>query len=392
MVTMVTPFLGYTAMAYCQDEAPPTHHQDEPTPTPNPHHQRQRVVAMVNQLQQTFVNTLQRLEPNKTQNFYPVSWLRDEGLHGGGTRYQSPATSTTFKQATVNVSSVHFDDVVKYPIDSATALSVIIHPTHPFAPSMHFHISFMEPRHGKAYWRLIADLNPTHPTVEDEQTFANALSNVKHVSKELYLDAQEFGNKYFYIPSLGRHRGTCHFFVGKLEEDELGFDDSCALARALAETALTTYETLVEKARANHPIADVSVGERELQIAYHTLYVYQVLTLDRGTTHGLMAHNQNDVGTLGSLPPVIDPALLRHWMEQRTLGPQKELLAQVLAIVPEDGTINDSTRGQLAEVVRTHYRSSAEARKHQANLDLNWWKERTTLRVMNGGGKRPSVE
>ena len=33
----------------------------------------------------------------------------------------------------------------------------------------------------------------------------------------------------------------------------------------------------------------------------HSLF-FQVLTLDRGTTHGLLAHGDNDVGTLGSLP------------------------------------------------------------------------------------------
>ena len=45
-------------------------------------------------------------------------------------------------------------------------------------------------------------------------------------------------------------------------------------------------------------------------------YLFQVLTLDRGTTHGLLAHSENDVGTLGSLPTVVDRQLLQSWMEK----------------------------------------------------------------------------
>ena len=41
---------------------------------------------------------------------------------------------------------------------------------------------------------------------------------------------------------------------------------------------------------------------RKKQLAYHTRYFYQVLLLDRGTTAGLLVHDDNDVGTLGSLP------------------------------------------------------------------------------------------
>jgi coproporphyrinogen III oxidase len=374
-LAMVGPLLGLTAVTHCQSNPIDTNSGSQSN--------RQRVVNIVNKLQLRFVTKLQELDSNKEKSFYPISWLRDDGLHGGGTRYQSPLKSNVFKQATVNVSSVYFDDVSKYPIDSATALSVIIHPKHPYAPSMHFHISYTEPRKGKAYWRLIADLNPAIPLVEDKEAFSSAIQNVQYISKELYSDSEIFGNKYFYIPSLGRHRGIYHMFVGKLDEDEICFDDSCDLAIDLAEKAVTTYAMLVEKAILKYP--DISKEDLDQQIAYHTLYLYQVLTLDRGTTHGLMAHNQNDVGTLGSLPPVIDIELLEHWMK-RTPTPQNILLKKVLDIIPMNGEINDNTKSQLANILRIHYKSNIEARKNQADLDLQWWAERTKLRLVSDNG------
>ena len=128
------------------------------------------------------------------------------------------------------------------------------------------------------------------------------------------------------------------------------------------------------------PFNTITADEQEQQLAYHTLYLYQVLTLDRGTTHGLMAHDQNDIGTLGSLPPAINCELLRHWI-QRTPSPQNQLLDTVLEIIPDNGSITDETRGELAKLVRKHYRSNKEARLQQADLDLKWWAEKSQLRV-----------
>ena len=55
--------------------------------------------------------------------------------------------------------------------DSATALSVILHPQNPHAPSMHFHISWTEMKSGEGSWRMIADLNPAIPKGPDIKAF-----------------------------------------------------------------------------------------------------------------------------------------------------------------------------------------------------------------------------
>ena len=47
--------------------------------------------------------------------------------------------------------------------------------------------------------------------------------------------------------------------------------------------------------------------------------------MDRGTTAGLLVHEQNDMGILGSLPPQVDKNLLSSWGSRLTT-PQDVLL------------------------------------------------------------------
>jgi coproporphyrinogen III oxidase len=103
------------------------------------------------------------------------------------------ASTPIFNRASLNVSAVHYDDKPKYPVKSATALSVILHPNNPLAPSMHFHISWMEPRNGKPYWRMIADLNPAIPNSAATAIFEKSLQKV--VSADLYADSKIFGDR-----------------------------------------------------------------------------------------------------------------------------------------------------------------------------------------------------
>ncbi len=400
------------------------------------------VRAMMDQLQAQFVERLERIPPPTSSSssttsspgtaFAPVSWLRDNGKHGGGTRFQNEA-GPVFNRASVNVSAVHYETKPKYPIDSATALSVILHPEHPFAPSMHFHLSYMEPRgaaRGGPYWRMIADLNPSNPRAADTAAFEAAMAGALAAGSDagvatakattttititsakqprlgllahgaaLYEAAKDFGDKYFWIPALGRSRGAAHVFVGKLpvalvgeeeEEEEAGdrsdkdddttanndstaevagnpppppppppastsFPASMELAHRLANVAIETYSTLVEDAMRRHPAESVAsesyfAGAKRNQLAYHTVYLFQVLTLDRGTTHGLLAHNQNDVGTLGSLPRFVDRALLERWAETIELPPPQDMLLQeVISVLPDAAPLTADGEGSKEE-------------------------------------------
>jgi coproporphyrinogen III oxidase len=130
------------------------------------------------------------------------------------------------------------------------------------------------------------------------------------------------------------------------------------LAKQLAESTIDTYTAIVQAAMDARPLASVTDEEWAAQLQYHSLYLFQVLTLDRGTTHGLLAHSENDVGTLASLPGVlilyctrtvlilysclcpgaIDRPLLEEWLrllqkdENSMYQPQDQLLQKVINV------------------------------------------------------------
>ena len=97
--------------------------------------------TLVNDLQTYFVSKLNDIsyELGNHKKFEMVEWERDKGIHGGGVRYEAK-DETIFNRASVNVSQVHYDEDETKKLSSATAISTIIHPANPHAPSMHMHI------------------------------------------------------------------------------------------------------------------------------------------------------------------------------------------------------------------------------------------------------------
>ncbi len=317
-------------------------------------------LALVEALQRRFV---EKLEAWSGQTFTPVVWLRDEGRHGGGVRF-AHADSTAFNRASVNVSSVHYDDQPKKKLAGATALSTIIHPANPYAPSLHLHLSHTELRDGQGTWRLMADLNPSHHEATEQACFEEGL---RQAAPHLFDAARAQGARYFFIPALGRHRGVTHFYVDDFSSGDFGQD--LALAKRVGESTIDTYVELVREALARNP--SPSDDERAKQLAYHTLYFFQVLTLDRGTTSGLLVHDQNDLGIMGSLPSRVDRALLRSW-EPLVPTPQAALLRALVDALPDEhpAPVTDAVRLQLAQLVRQHYRAHPEALALQAAGDV----------------------
>lgn len=323
----------------------------------------QQALELVEGLQELFVLGLE-LVPG-AQRFEKTSWLRDGGRHGGGTRY-STADVAAFNRASVNVSQVHYDDDLSKKLGSATALSTIIHPEHPHVPSMHMHISWTEMKgggetEGSGYWRMMADLNPSIENEMDTQVFKRCL---RDVAPDQYSEASAQGDCYFYIPALQRHRGAAHFYLENYHSDDATADRQLALK--FGRAVIDCYLKMLSRGlgESNDPVET----DKAKQLAYHTLYFFQVLTLDRGTTSGLLVHDQNDVGIMGSLPSHVDRSLLASW---RCLlpAPQEELLDGLLKALPSGDTCLISTEAKqgVAQVVREHYQKYPEALQHQAS-------------------------
>ena len=316
-----------------------------------------RALALVESLQLRFVR---ELEDIAGLAFRQVEWFRDEGRHGGGQRFALSDTPL-LGRASVNVSQVQYDDDPDRRLASASALSTIVHPSHPCAPSVHLHVSWTEQKNGRGYWRIMADLNPSLPNDAHRDHFAAAL---RQAAQETFEEAVRQGDRYFFIPALNRHRGIIHFYLEDYYSGD--FADDCGLAIRVGEAAIDAYAAILRHAIKDAP--EPSDDQQAAQLAYHTLYFFQVLTLDRGTTTGLLIHDQNDIGILGSLPPRIDKNLLSSW-RSRMVEPQTRLLDRLLAALPNQGicTIDESIKQKLATAVRSHYLQYPDALDLQAS-------------------------
>jgi len=322
-------------------------------------------LQLVESLQSRFVRRLEALSRETNEDahrpFTVIEWLRDEGRHGGGERHATAGTPM-FDGASINVSQVQYDDDPSKRLASATALSAIIHPNHSHAPSIHMHISWTEMRDASGYFRIMADLNPAIAYPSDTTKFESALRCAAPVSFD---HARAQGDRYFYIPALGRHRGVSHFYLEGYATGDVAAD--AGLARAVAEATIDVYTEILTQAIGRTE----REGDRARQLAYHTLYMFQVLTLDRGTTSGLLVHDQNDVGILGSLPSHIDRSLLSSWIPKLP-APQPDLLTAIVDALPETTpvAITDPLKRTLAAIVRAHYRAHPQALELQASADV----------------------
>jgi len=321
----------------------------------------QNAYTLVSDLQQRFVEKLNTISESfgGNKNFKPTEWFRDDGQHGGGVRYEG-TDDQIFNRASVNVSQVQYDDDENKSLASASAISTIIHPKNPLAPSVHIHISWTELKTGKGYWRVMADLNPAIEFEEDKTLFAKKL---EQAAPAQYQVASAQGDRYFFIPALDRHRGVTHFYLENYNSGD--YDTDLIMAKTEGEAAIDTYCDILTAALESR--TSVSEADKEKQLAYHTLYLFQVLTLDRGTTSGLLVHNQNDVGILGSLPSHVNKALLLSWKDNMQ-QPQDQLLQDIVNCLPDGDVspVEDKTKQALANAVRKHYIDHPEAINMQA--------------------------
>ncbi|HUH01650.1 MAG TPA: coproporphyrinogen III oxidase [Kofleriaceae bacterium] len=324
-----------------------------------------RARELLEELQQRFAAALQAVSERHGEpiGLAPISWLRDDGRHGGGTRLVA-ADSAVFNRAAINVSQVHYDDDPGRRLGSATALSTIIHPQAPRAPSVHIHLSWTEMRDETGYWRIMADLNPA---IEDTPAIERFRVAMRGAAPALYDAAAAQGDRYFWIPALGRHRGVTHYYLEGYSSGDR--DADLAFARRFGQAMTDRYASVLDSALTSAP--EPTEDERRCQLEYHTLYLFQVLTLDRGTTSGLLVHDQNDVGILGSLPARIDRQLFASWAN-RLEPPQDELVRALVAALPDTHPceVADSVRAELARVVRAHYGAHPDALALQASGDV----------------------
>ena len=214
---------------------------------------------------------------------------------------------------------------------------------------------------------MMADLNPSIPNDLDSEEFRIAVERgLAGLPKAERSHAFAQGDRYFYIPALERTRGVAHCYLEQWRGGD--FHTECQIAKRFSSSVIDTYLSILERAYSEQtaPTAE----ERLAQLDYHTLYFLQVLTLDRGTSSGLLVHKQNDRGILGSLPMYVSPHRLQSWVE-RLPAPQDQLLKTLIAALPagEPVRVDEACRERLAAIVRAHYQEKPEALALQARGD-----------------------
>lgn len=319
----------------------------------------QDAFQLVCELQSQFVELLENLQSplGKSRPFERVAWLREGGACGGGFRLMA-ARDSVFNRASVNVSQVHYEKDVDKKVSSATAISTIVHPLAPQAPSFHMHISWTEPKQKKGYWRIMADLNPSCPEPSDALRFRDAFALVMPEALLKLGEAQ--GERYFQIPALRRSRGVAHFYLEEFFTENDAAD--MALARNFGQRMVEVYASIVSGRIQGQNLRPDSGVARQLE--YHSVYFLQVLTLDRGTTAGLLVHCENDVGVLASLPSHVS----RNFIEKCVpLHPslQQMLLRRILAELPNDDIVHvtDEVKVRIANVLRSFYNEYPQAQE-----------------------------
>lgn len=316
------------------------------------------VKLLLSGLQVYFVSKLNALalKFGKGKSCRSVIWECDNGKHGGGKRYEA-RDGSLFNQASVNVFQVHYEEVKHKAFDSSTVLSATIHPHNPHLPSLHLYISWEQMKEEQGSWHLIADLDPSilNESNLDKNIFS---ATVKKAVGKLYEEGTAEGDSYFNIPVLGRQRGVSHYYLkeyhsGKFEEDK-------ALMHGAAESVINSYLEILTAKLSEYPT--FTEEKKEEQLAYHTLYLFQILTHDRNTVKHLLDHDQDDLGILSALPSAINRDILSLWVEKLP-APKDLLLKQILKVLPNavPTPVDDKTKRVLANTMRKHYKKHPEA-------------------------------
>jgi coproporphyrinogen III oxidase len=237
--------------------------------------------------------------------FGEYRWNRAEG-GGGCTRVL--AEGAVFEKAGVNLSHVqgaqlppaataHRPELAGQPWE-ALGISIVTHPRNPYVPTSHANVRFFSA--GSSWWFGGGfDLTPYYGFAEDAVHWhRTARAAVAPFGEALYPRFKRACDEYFFLKHRGEARGIGGLFFDDF--NELGFDRSWALARAVAEAYVQAYRPIVARRKAQ-PYGE---RERNFQLIRRGRYAEFNLVWDRGTLFGLQSGGRTE-SILMSLPPLV---------------------------------------------------------------------------------------
>jgi len=257
--------------------------------------------------------------------FRTDEWTRPEG---GGGRTRILTEGAVFEKGGVAFSHVRG---TKLP-PSATAhrpelagktwealgVSLVIHPRNPCVPTSHANVRFFIAHAAESgAWSLDVgasgaapaapvwwfgggfDLTPYYGFEEDAVHWhRTARAAVAPFGDALHPRFKKWCDDYFFLKHRGEPRGIGGLFFDDF--NELGFDRTFALLRAVGDAFIPAYRPIVARRKAT-PHTD---RERQFQLYRRGRYVEFNLVWDRGTLFGLQSGGRTE-SILMSLPPLV---------------------------------------------------------------------------------------
>jgi coproporphyrinogen III oxidase len=242
--------------------------------------------------------------------FREDAWERAEG---GGGRSRVMAEGAVFEKAGVGFSHVkgrtlppsataHRPELAGKPWE-ALGVSLVIHPRNPYVPTSHANVRcfIADPTGPSPTWWFGGgfDLTPYYGFEDDVRHWhQTARSAVEPFGAGLHARFKRACDEYFYLKHRAEARGVGGLFFDDF--NELGFERSFALLRAVGDAFLPAYLPIVQRRKAT-PHGD---RERQFQLYRRGRYVEFNLVWDRGTHFGLQSGGRTE-SILMSLPPLV---------------------------------------------------------------------------------------
>jgi len=270
-------------------------------------------------LQDEICQALERLDGGG--RFREDLWVRDEG---GGGRTRVLEDGAFFEKAGVNFSEVfgEFDEAFARRLPAgdgarffATGISLVLHPSNPFAPTVHANFRYLE-RGSGSWFGGGADLTPYYPYVEDAIHFHRTLKTAcDEFNLAFYPRFKKWCDEYFFLKHRNETRGVGGVFFDYLtgtSDDEPGGTGGAPLkedrgiefifefVQRIGRSFLPAYLPIAERRRAE----PYTAREREFQLIRRGRYVEFNLVYDRGTHFGLQTRGRTE-SILMSLPPLV---------------------------------------------------------------------------------------
>jgi len=247
-------------------------------------------------------------------------WVRDEG---GGGRTRVLEDGAVFEKAGVNFSEVFgdFDEAFaqRLPLGDgteffATGISLVLHPSNPFVPTVHANFRYLERGSGR-WFGGGTDLTPYYPNLEDVVHFHRTLKTAcDEFDPEFYARFKKWCDEYFFLKHRNETRGVGGIFFdyltgeraderagpGEPMTDDRGIEFIFEFVQRIGRSFLPAYLPIAERRR-SEPYTE---REREFQLIRRGRYVEFNLVYDRGTHFGLQTRGRTE-SILMSLPPLV---------------------------------------------------------------------------------------